>query len=191
MADAVELNPGNYPGTYKLIGGTPALDFANLVSYRGTDREHDWLEPATNAETWAEAAGITAPVGDDVTELRKFREVVARTFLAIADRAAPAPDDVDLIGNAAATAWAHRRLTLADDAPAATWATTAPTLLTELALDAAALLTSAESIRRIATCAECRWIFVDTTRNHNRRWCDPADCGNRVRQRRHYHRRQN
>ena len=27
----------------------------------------------------------------------------------------------------------------------------------------------------------CGWLFLDTTRNHSRRWCDPLDCGNRAR----------
>jgi predicted RNA-binding Zn ribbon-like protein len=31
-------------------------------------------------------------------------------------------------------------------------------------------------------------VYLDTTRNPSRRWCDPADCGNRARQRRHYRR---
>jgi predicted RNA-binding Zn ribbon-like protein len=27
----------------------------------------------------------------------------------------------------------------------------------------------------------CGWLFLDTTRNRSRRWCDPLDCGNRAR----------
>ena len=27
----------------------------------------------------------------------------------------------------------------------------------------------------------CGWLFLDTTRNHSRRWCDSLDCGNRAR----------
>lgn len=188
MGDAIELDPGSYAGTYKLIGGTTALDFANLVSYRGTDREHDWLDHPENAAAWAEAAGITAAVASDVADLRAFREVLARTFLAVADSTLPAPGDLGQIGEQAAKAWSHRRLELAEDASSAVWTSTTPSLLDEVALDAAALLTTADALRRIAACDECRWLFLDTTRNRSRRWCDPADCGNRARQRRHYHR---
>jgi predicted RNA-binding Zn ribbon-like protein len=35
----------------------------------------------------------------------------------------------------------------------------------------------------------CGWLFVDTSRNHSRRWCDMEDCGNRAKARRHYLRR--
>ncbi|MBU2667134.1 CGNR zinc finger domain-containing protein [Actinoplanes bogorensis] len=36
----------------------------------------------------------------------------------------------------------------------------------------------------------CGWLFLDTTRNHSRRWCDPADCGNRARVRAYTRRQQ-
>lgn len=190
MADAVALDPGSYGGTYKLIGGAPALDFANLVSYRGTAREHDWLEPAANVEVWARAAGLTVggAAADDVAGLRDLRERLARVFLAIADWVSPPPADVERIGALAAGAWTGRRLVLAAGASAAHWSGAAPSLRGALALDAAALLTSASSLGRVAACGECRWVFLDTTRNRSRRWCDPADCGNRSRQRSHYRR---
>ena len=189
MADVIPLDPRDYRGTYKLIGGRPALDFANLVSYRGTDRQHDWLEPPGNAAVWAEAAGFTTSRSLNVGALRELRELLARTFLAIADGTTPPPSDIDQIGKAAAIGWTLRRLTFPVGAPAAVWATTMTSLADELALDAASLLTSTESLGRLAACLECRWLFLDSTRNHSRRWCDPADCGNRARQRRHYRRR--
>jgi predicted RNA-binding Zn ribbon-like protein len=39
---------------------------------------------------------------------------------------------------------------------------------------------------RLGRCANpaCRLAFLDDTRNHGRRWCDPGGCGNRVRVRR-------
>ena len=30
---------------------------------------------------------------------------------------------------------------------------------------------------RIKECGHCGWIFLDTTRNGQRRWCNPATCG--------------
>lgn len=190
MAEPVALDPGGYRGTYKLIGGAPALDFANLVSYRGTDRQHDWLRPDVNAVTWANAAGVAAPAKDTGTDLREFREVLARTFLGLVDGATPASSDIARIGELAAEAWAGRRLVVEPGAEAATWAAAAPTLLADVAFDAAALLTDAAALSRLSACQECRWLFLDTSRNRQRQWCDPADCGNRARQRRHYERSQ-
>lgn len=44
---------------------------------------------------------------------------------------------------------------------------------------------SGEGWTRLKACAapDCRWAFVDTSRNRSRRWCDMADCGNRAKNR--------
>jgi predicted RNA-binding Zn ribbon-like protein len=54
-----------------------------------------------------------------------------------------------------------------------------------LALSAADLVTS-ESLARVSSCGadSCRWLFLDTSRNHTRRWCDMKVCGNRMKARR-------
>lgn len=187
MAADIGLAPGDYPGTYKLIGGHPALDFANLVSYRGTSRAHDWLDPATNVRRWVEAAGLQhARV--DIDELRDLRELLARVFVAVADGATPAPGDIDRIGTVAARAWSGRRLHFHATAGAAEWVDADASLTEVLTLHAVDLLTTPEALLRVSTCGDCRWLFLDSSRNRSRRWCDPADCGNRIRQRRHYHR---
>ena len=60
-------------------------------------------------------------------------------------------------------------------------------MLFPIAESAGETLVAAEAAR-LKTCAspECGWIFLDTTRGNRRRWCDMADCGNRVKARRHY-----
>jgi predicted RNA-binding Zn ribbon-like protein len=58
-------------------------------------------------------------------------------------------------------------------------------------LDAAVnLLTSADR-RHIRECSDekCRWLFLDRSKNHSRRWCDMRVCGNRAKVRR-FHLRQ-
>ena len=159
---------------------------SNLVSYRGTDRAHDWLDPAGNTRRFAEAAGLPTTAGATAAELCDFRELLARVFLAVADGRAPANADVGQIGRLATGE--PRRLRFPAGAPVAVWTDEHPSLLGRVAVDAAALLTSADRLRRVGACAECRWLFLDTARNRSRRWCDPADCGNRARQRRHYQR---
>jgi predicted RNA-binding Zn ribbon-like protein len=61
-----------------------------------------------------------------------------------------------------------------------------------IALSAVDLMTS-ENYRRVGQCADedgCGWLFVDTSKNHSRRWCDINDCGNRAKQRRYQKRAQ-
>ena len=189
MADPVRLDSAGYPGTYKLIGGSPALDFANLVSYRGTPRQHDWLFPSANLHRWAASIGLPATPGATTARLRELRETLARLFLAIADDVHPEPPDVRAVGDLAAEALGQRHLLFPPGASAALWEARSSSVLSEVSLEAAALLTSPRAVVRIAACEECRWLFIDRTRNRSRRWCDPADCGNRARQRRHYERR--
>ncbi|HLI50521.1 MAG TPA: CGNR zinc finger domain-containing protein [Thermomicrobiaceae bacterium] len=58
-----------------------------------------------------------------------------------------------------------------------------------VAYSAAQLLASTR-LDRVRQCAgdDCGWLFLDTSRNHSRRWCDMSDCGNRAKARRHYRR---
>jgi len=43
-----------------------------------------------------------------------------------------------------------------------------------------------EQMSRLRSCdnLECRWLFLDTSKNHTRRWCDMKVCGNRMKARR-------
>jgi predicted RNA-binding Zn ribbon-like protein len=54
-----------------------------------------------------------------------------------------------------------------------------------LAMSASDLMTS-EAVHRVLACdnPECRWLFLDTSKNHTRRWCDMKLCGNRMKARR-------
>ena len=54
-----------------------------------------------------------------------------------------------------------------------------------LAMSASDLLTS-DAVDRVRECdnPECRWLFLDTSKNHTRRWCDMKLCGNRMKARR-------
>src|SRR5438132_13416280 len=65
--------------------------------------------------------------------------------------------------------------------------------LRPVALDAAELLEHQLSEGLVGICAErevgrCAWLFLDTSRNHSRRFCSMKECGNRAKQRRHYQR---
>ena len=55
----------------------------------------------------------------------------------------------------------------------------------EITRSAVSLLTS-ERLHRVRQCAgeSCTWLFLDTSRNGLRRWCDMQACGNRAKVRR-------
>jgi predicted RNA-binding Zn ribbon-like protein len=60
-----------------------------------------------------------------------------------------------------------------------------------LAQAAADLLVSTDA-EHIKDCGDptCRWLFLDLSKNHTRRWCDMKTCGNRMKARRHHARSQ-
>lgn len=60
----------------------------------------------------------------------------------------------------------------------------------EAALAVSALsLAAGDAWRRIRICPNCRWLFLDRSRNASRVWCDMSVCGNRQKARLHYVRR--
>jgi hypothetical protein len=97
LTAAVDLESDGYSGTYKLIGQSVSLDFANLVSYRDTPKQHDWLKPESNLDVWRAEVGLDANGQDcEHVSVVSFRETLAQVFLAAADGAVPAQSDLDV-----------------------------------------------------------------------------------------------
>jgi predicted RNA-binding Zn ribbon-like protein len=63
-------------------------------------------------------------------------------------------------------------------------------LLGPIAWSAAELLTS-DKLQDVKQCdgETCGWLFIDTTKNHRRRWCAMDDCGARAKARAYYRRK--
>jgi predicted RNA-binding Zn ribbon-like protein len=61
-------------------------------------------------------------------------------------------------------------------------------LISPIVSDAVDLLTS-DRLLLAKRCAECDWLFLDTSKNSTRRWCK-STCGNRARSRERYERLQ-
>jgi predicted RNA-binding Zn ribbon-like protein len=57
-------------------------------------------------------------------------------------------------------------------------------------LDAGVELLSSADVDKVRECGEetCKWLFLDTSRNGARRWCDMRICGNRAKAKRYYSR---
>jgi predicted RNA-binding Zn ribbon-like protein len=56
--------------------------------------------------------------------------------------------------------------------------------------DSAARLLTSHDLALIRECGArtCRWMFLDRSKNHSRRWCDMKVCGNRIKARKFYRR---
>lgn len=183
------LDPGNYTGSYKLIGGRVCLDLVNTVSWPQTERRHDWLDSTNNASVWLEAAGLgVAEVTEpDLARFHRVREILTEVLRPLAQGHRPTEEAVERFNRQLRRALARRRI----DPVALVWAwepaKSAADLLHPVLLDAADLLADGDR-SRLKLCPSCGWLFADQTRNGRRRWCDMADCGSRAKARRYYQR---
>ena len=155
----------------------------------------DWLEVA-EAVTGSQAARLRqAGAGSPRAAVQvwgraiKFREALFRVLNAKAGGGSVAREDLSDIEAEHARALAFARLSWAGEAyrwsldPSAAALDAAMQPLVESAVS---LLTSAK-LERLRRCGKstCYWLFIDETRNHSRRWCEMASCGNVVKVRRH------
>jgi predicted RNA-binding Zn ribbon-like protein len=126
----------------------------------------------------------------ELVAARKLRDQLLAVFAAIADNTAPAPDALRAIEELGARGFARLRLTDTAAGYQLHWPDVALQLpVLQLAVSAVLLLASPEC-DRVRQCPgpTCGWLFVDSTRNRSRRWCDPSECGNRNRVQAHYRR---
>lgn len=193
--------PGN---TFDLSSGRLCLDFANTVSNRGSDQPADHLRSYDDLVAFAEQAKAVRPgVARELervsaahpTGARRalataitVREALFGIFAALAAGRSPKAADLATLNDHVAAAFERSRLINSDgrfvlrsDAEA----TSLDAPLVAIVRSAVDLLTS-EDLTRVRTCAAdiCEWLFIDTTKNRTRRWCDMKVCGNREKVRR-------
>ena len=121
-----------------------------------------------------------------VSRAIELREALYQVFAATADSKPPSPASLEVLNR-----W-WRSLCL-DSRFTWQWAAGPPApdaLLGQVLVSAVELLSSPRR-ERIRSCGadDCLWLFLDTSRNGSRRWCDMNQCGNRTKARRFYQRR--
>ena len=184
-------------------GNDLALDFANtLEGPRDGPVEKDHLRSYADLVTWARRAGAlpegARPARGDLDRARKLRAAISDVFSARAEGRHPpraslrallvAYGDAVENGVLAAGAAAVR----ATDSTAGTserldwvWTGRRPDRpLWPIAVAAVDLLRS-DRLSRVKLCGNCRWLFVDASRNGSRRWCSMDECGVHVKMRRY------
>jgi predicted RNA-binding Zn ribbon-like protein len=198
---------------YTFAGGRLCLDFCNTISTRAQTYPHiptttDKLTSYSDLVAWSQQAGIltAAEAAALASESRRaeaeaevvldqavdVREAMFRIFVAHGNNETPHETDLATFNTSLANAMAQARVRAVEDGFVWDWpaeATRLDRMLWPIVRSAADLLVSSE-LERVRQCGgeDCTWLFLDTTRNHSRRWCDMRDCGNRAKARRHYQR---
>jgi predicted RNA-binding Zn ribbon-like protein len=188
---------------YEFLGGNLALDFANTVHSHGMADPMDDLKTADDLVEWAAQARLLRDA--ETRQLRKasadearfrhalaLRELLYEIFSRAAKGKKPERETLQAFQSFYQNAIRHAEFHPAGNHYRWAWpAATHPLerILQDVARSAADLLTS-EALTRVRQCSgeTCSWLFVDTSRNGLRRWCDMKACGNRAKVRRFRHR---
>jgi predicted RNA-binding Zn ribbon-like protein len=192
---------------FDLSGGHLALDFVNTLGGRTTEpkerlpnypallffAEETKTLPRRRIDSLLEQS-IRTP-GQAVTVLQDaiaLRSALFEIFSAVAERRVVPDKAMSKLNWNLMEGASFVRLTQQGRRFEWDWATSNQRLnamLWPVARAAADLLTS-DDLGKLRMCAadDCAWLFLDTTRNRKRRWCDMKTCGNRFKARRHYER---
>jgi predicted RNA-binding Zn ribbon-like protein len=119
----------------------------------------------------------------------ELREALAAVFYAWVEGSKPADRQIAILEKHFQDAAGQRSLRRVSGHLAWTWSGVeqhAEFPLWKLAQSASELLVS-EDAQLVKGCGDptCRWLFLDVSKNHTRRWCDMKTCGNRMKARRY------
>ena len=181
---------------FEFVAGNLALDFANLVHSHGSKDPEDDLKTFEDLMSWSRQAGLlsdrqcrqlgkrkSGQIRTDFEHAAALRETVYDVFSRIALERSVRPEALQLLNGHFREAMAEARLQSAGKRFVVTWDDRGATLQrvwAEITRSAVSLLTS-DRLHRVRQCAgeNCTWLFLDTSRNGMRRWCDMQACGNR------------
>jgi len=195
---------------FDLSGGHPALDFVNSLDKRfGDDGPLELLQNYADLLRFMEQTKLldssqtqrltksTDPAAGTraLRSARELREALAVVFYGTLDGRAPPSEETRTLERHFRTAAQHRELhwqraTDAHFGPRMVWewgrSQGAAELPVWILSQAAAELMSSAAMAQVRACGAdtCRWLFLDTSKNHTRRWCNMKVCGNRMKARR-------
>lgn len=197
------------PAIFEFNSGRLCLDFTNTVRARPLSDRLESINEYEDLLEWSRQATILTPgeatalareasrrtrqAAEALAQALALREAIHGLFSAHAARLPAPPADLRTLNQAIGRAMSRAGLTPAGGRFEWSWPE-APLDLHRVswwvARSAAELLTSTD-LTLVRECAgyDCGWLFMDTTKNRSRRWCNMSTCGNRAKGRRHYERR--
>ncbi len=142
----------------------PCLDFANTVVWRhDLARREDRLGQQADLAAWAMAAKLARP-DMRLSGAIAMRETIDRYFRT----------------GAKGQEWADLVQLYAESLAENGWD------FPRTILHSAFVLALSNDAGKVKTCGNCGGLFLDRTRNNNKRWCTAEICGSRTRSQRHY-----
>ncbi len=190
------------------IGGELCLDYVNTMDWHSSDHPVESLHEYGDVVRWAQYGGLlTAEQAEQVLAVARaasqqaqealdaahtLRETLYRIFRAATAHTVSPADDLAHLNTWLGTTLAHA--CLLPTAAGFAWGWQEPAdrldaLLWPVVRSAADLLTGPQ-LARVRQCADpnCGWFFLDSSKNHSRRWCSMDGCGSRAKAREYYQR---
>jgi predicted RNA-binding Zn ribbon-like protein len=197
------------PPKFELIGGNVCLDFINTLDDRTSDKPKELLKNYYELVRFGEDTGVLTPgqldffferahlMTEEAEEALRhaisLREALYTVFSALIKKQTARQVALDTVNAYIHEAALHSHLVQRgercdwrfDDLRSALEA-----LLWPIARAAGDLLASSD-MAQVRTCSSptCQWFFLDTSKNHQRRWCSMKECGNRAKVRKFYARK--
>jgi predicted RNA-binding Zn ribbon-like protein len=192
-----------------LLGERLCLDFVNTVNWRGRESSDDYFNTYSDLLIWSRYVNIITSIDFKTLQQKakkhpneakkaynraiSLREAMFAIFAAKADGKTFPKENLLTFNTFLSQAMGYSQII--QTAEGLVWNTDGDKnsldwMLNPVIRSAAELLVSIE-IGKVKICGdnECGWIFLDSSRNQSRRWCDMKDCGNRAKARRFYQKR--
>lgn len=193
---------------FNILAGEPCLDFINTLDNRPVpERKLELLPDYPSFALWAEQAGLISrqkrqrlcdQAEADPSQAQsvlgwaiELRECLYRIFDDVVREQKTAKADLDLLAHFLGQSYRAVKFRSTAGRYEIDWQDGAElaSLLWPIVRSASNLLTSPD-LKLVRECGveSCRWLFVDRSKNHSRRWCDMKICGNRTKARKFYSR---
>jgi predicted RNA-binding Zn ribbon-like protein len=190
---------------FQLDGGILCLDFVNTLDDRPSDAPTELLNSYADLLHFGEDTGILGPSEADALMERsqaapkeaervlrsaiELREAMYAVFWAIVKKQSVPGKALAELNECVQDAGRHSRLV--ESKRRFEWqfeeTSSLDAILWPIARSAADLLASDQRMFvRACSSKTCQWLFLDSSKNHRRRWCSMKLCGNRTKVRRFY-----
>lgn len=174
----------------RLLGGRLCLDFVNSVERRLSPEPIDFLVSSVRLADWAVHTGLEGQADPTEAELQRclvLRRALYDTFVGHIDEVGVG-NAASIVKSEAAAAMARGTVKYVDGRFDLKPAVGAMHVGDAVALDGWNLLINGplDRLRQCPGCADCGWLFLDSSRAGRRRWCSMEGCGSRVKMRRQY-----
>ena len=191
---------------FEFSGKNMSLDFCNTIHDRASGSSRELLTSYDRLLLWGQEAQILSEEeakllekeahhrrGEAAATLQQaieLREAIYRLFEATTQGTSPADSDLETFNSALSHAMTYSCIEAGPHGFEWGWQPEKRNLARPLwmVIRAAADLLTSEQLEDVRVCASdtCGWLFLDTSKNHTRRWCDMKSCGNRAKARKYY-----